>query len=225
MDETIPLKKEEKKESDKTTSNKVSDDSGLISELPENEFISLHRILPIKIPMTGRTLKLRDVFTLSGAVNANSTVVTVTAAGSSGAQTDLKSFMLFKDEWHVGMTIRITARGVITDDGTRVCKFSIGSGLAASHTEWNSMTSTAATVTDSPWHLEWIGIVTTIGSSGTLEAQMTGDINRVNKDDPNTATVAINTTGSVTIALTADWDGTDAGNSISIRQWIIEVLY
>lgn len=123
------------------------------------------------------------------------------------------------------MCVRISASGVITDDGTRVCKLSLGSGLAASHTEWNSMTSTAATVTNAPWHLQWTGIVTTLGASGTLEAQMQGDINRVNKDDPNTAAVALATDTAITIALTADWDGTDAGNSISIRQWLIEVLY
>lgn len=215
MDEIIPIKKEEKE----TTPNDSSQEF-VIEESPED----FKRFVPIQIPMVGRSLKLRDVFTLSGVVEADSTVVTVTAAGG-GAITDLKSFMVFKDEWHVGMVIRITARGVITDDGTRVCKLSIGSGLAASHTEWNSMTSTAATVTNAPWHLEWIGIVTTIGSSGTLEAQMTGDINRVNKDDPNTAAVALNTTGSITIALTADWDGTDTGNSVSIRQWMVEVLY
>ena len=123
------------------------------------------------------------------------------------------------------MCVRISASGVITDDGTRVCKLSLGSGLAAAHTEWNSMTSTSATVTNSPWHLQWIGIVTTLGASGTLEAQMQGDINRVNKDDPNTAAVVLATDTAVTIALTADWDGSDAGNSLSIRQWLVEVLY
>lgn len=216
MDETIPLKKEEQPKEEEEQKG-----DSLTTEEPED----VRRFLPIKIPQVGRSLKLRDVFTLSGSLIADSSVVTVTAAGSSGNQTDLKSFRIFKDEWHVGMTIRITATGVITDDGTRTCKLSLGNGLAASHTEWNSMTSTAATVTNAPWHLTWIGIVTTIGSSGTLEAQMMGDINRVNKDDPNTAAVALATNGTIVIALTADWDGTDAGNSISIRQWIVEVLY
>lgn len=183
------------------------------------------RVIPVQIATLGRSAKLRDVFTLSGALTSDSTVVSVTAAGSSGAITDLKSFKFFPDEWHIGMCVRISASGVITDDGTRVCKLSLGSGLAASHTEWNSMTSTAATVTNAPWHLQWTGIVTTLGASGTLEAQMQGDINRVNKDDPNTAAVALATDTAITIALTADWDGTDAGNSISIRQWLIEVLY
>ena len=195
------------------------------STLPvEIEDVLYTRIIPVETTTVGRSIKLRDKFTLSGAIASDSTVVEVTAAGSSGAQTDLKSFRFFPNEWYVGMVVRITATGVITDDGTRTCKISLGSGLAAAHTEWNSMTSTAATVTNAPWHLEWIGIVTTIGASGTLEAQMIGDINRVNKDDPNTAAVALATTTAITIALTADWDGTDVGNSISIRQFFIEVL-
>ena len=182
-------------------------------------------LLPPDIPMTGRSIKLRDVFNVSGVIASDATVVTVTAAGSSGAITDLKSFRFFPNEWHVGMCIRVIANGVITDGGTRVCKLSIGSGLAAAHTEWNSMTSTAATVTDAPWNLEWYGIVATLGASGTIETQMKGAINRVNKDDPNTAAVALASNSAITLALTADWDGTDANNSISVRQWSAEILY
>lgn len=181
------------------------------------------RVIPVTTATVGRSVKLRDVFTLSGVVASDSTVVTVTAAGSGGNETDLKSFKFFRDEWHVGMVVRISACGVITDDGTRTCALRIGSGLAAT-TEWNSMTSTAATVTNAPWHLTWTGIVTTIGPTGTIEAQMAGDINRVNKDDPNTAAITFNTATSITIALTADWSGTDAGNSISVRQWIVEII-
>lgn len=178
-------------------------------------------LIPPNIATVGRSVKLRNLFSTSGAVASDSTVVTV---GTNATQTDLKSFKFFPNEWHVGMCVRITASGVITDDGVRTCAIRIGSGLAPT-TEWNSMTSTAATVTDAPWHLTWQGIVTILGASGTLEAQMQGDINRVNKDDPNTAAVALASTTAVTIALTADWDGAQAGNSISVRQWCVEILY
>ena len=188
-----------------------------------DEVLTVQDLIPVEVATVGRSIKLRDDFVLSGAIASDSTVVTVTAAGSSGAQTDLKSFRFFPNEWHVGMVVRITATGVITDDGTRTCALRIGTGLAPT-TEWNSMTSTAATVTDAPWHLVWIGIVTTIGTSGTLEAQMIGDINRVNKDDPNIAAVALVTNAAITIALTADWSDVTAGNSISVRQWCVEVL-
>ena len=214
MDETIQIKKQE---TEKTETKQEQ----VFGVEPINE---LKRALyPTQTPLVGLGVKSRQVFVLSGVVASNSTVVSVASDTSSGNETDLKSFTIFKDEWHVGMVIRITARGVITDDGTRTCTLRIGSGLAAT-TEWNSMTSTAATVTNAPWELTWIGVVTTIGSSGTLEAQMSGKINNVNKDDPNTAAVTINTRGSIVIALTADWSASTAGNSISIRQWMVEGL-
>lgn len=212
VEKTLPIREEKK--------TPVVPDDWIVP----GETETLHRrLIPPRIATIGRSVKLRDFFTVSGTVVSDSSVVTVTASDSSGNETDLKSFRFFPKEWHVGMCVRITAIGVITDDGTRTCTLRIGSGLAAT-TEWNSMTSTAATVTNAPWNLTWFGVVTTIGPSGTLEAQMMGKVNNVNKDDANTATVALNTTGEITVALTADWSAATAGNSISVRQWIIEVL-
>lgn len=217
-DEIIPIRKEEAPPEETKVLAESTDPT---TESPQFNLT----LIPTTIATAGRSIKLRNFFTTSGVIASNSTVVTVTAAGSSGAQTDLKSFVFYPNEWHIGMCVRVIANGIITADGTRVCKISLGSGLAAAHTEWNSMTLTAATITDAPWNLEWYGIVTTLGASGTLEAQMKGAMNRVNKDDPNTAAVALASTTSITLALTADWDGTDAGNSISIRQFLIEILY
>lgn len=197
-----------------------------VSEMPtraeDSQFT--RALIPPNIALVGRSVKLRNLFSVSGAVASDSTVVTVTAAGSAGAQTDLKSFRFLQNEWHVGMCVRIIANGVITDSGVPTCALRIGSGLAPT-TEWNSIVSTAATVTNAPWNLEWYGIVTTLGASGTLEAQMKGAINQVQKDDPNTAAVTLASTTAITIALTADWDATTAGNSISVRQWIVEILW
>jgi len=212
-DELLPIRDNEKSAPAET----------IVEFPPIEEDDLVRRTIPTSVATVGRSAKLRDLFTLSGAVAADSTVVTVTADGSSGNETDLKSFKFFPNEWHVGMVVRITAFGVITDDGTRTCTLRIGSGLAAT-TEWNSMTSTAATVTNVPWHLVWTGIVTVIGTSGTLEAQMRGKINNVNKDDANTAAVALDTTAAITVALTADWSAGTAGNSISVRQWLAEII-
>lgn len=190
---------------------------------PTTEYEINRRIIPTSVSTVGRSVKLRDLFSISGAVASEATVVSVTAAGSSGNETDLKSFRFYGYEFHVGMLIRITAIGVYTSDGTRVVALRIGNGLAPT-TEWNSMTSTAASTTNAPWHLTWYGIVASLGTSGTIEAQMMGKINNVNKDDANSAAVAINTQTGFTIALTADWDGTDANNSISVREWLVEII-
>jgi len=219
MDDILPIKEPETTEPDQKETGKVE-----FSTSYNEEESYARRVIPIGVAAVGRSVKFRDLYTTSGALVCESTTVSVAADTSSGNETDLKSFKFFPNEWHVGMAIRIHAAGTYTSDGTRTVKLRIGSGLAAT-SEWNSMTSTAASTTNAPWRLQWVGIITSIGPSGTLEAQMQGAINNVLKDDPNTATVSIATNSSVTIALTCDWDGTDAGNSLTIRHFIIEVLY
>lgn len=183
----------------------------------------LRRLIPVGTATPGRSIKLRDLFTLSGIVECDPTVTTVTASVVTTTETDLASLRFFKDEFHRNIAIRITASGTYTSDGTRTVTLRIGRSLAPT-TEWNSMVSTAASTTDAPWNLTWTGIVATIGASGTLEAQMQGRINNVNKDDANNAAVAFDTTVTNVLALTAQWSASNAGNSITIRQFTIEIL-
>src|SRR3990167_126363 len=178
-EEVIPIKKEVAEEK-KTESSELK-------QATESEL--LRALIPINTATTGRPVKLRDLFNISGSVASDSTVVTVTATG------------------------------IVTCDATRTVVLRIGSGLAPT-TEWNSMTNVAGALTDAPWNLTWIGIVTTLGASGTIEGQMTGAINNVGKDDANTAAVALATNTAITVALTADWSANTAGNSISVRQWL-----
>lgn len=166
----------------------------------------------------------RRPITISTTVAYSSTITTVTASVVGTTETNLATIGLTSPEIDlVGKTVRVTALGTYTSDATRTFTLRIGSGTAPT-TEWNSVVSTAATATNQPWNLTWYGIVGTIGSSGTLEAQMTGSINNVMKNDANTATVTVNTTTSLTIALTAQWSASTAGNSITIRQFIVEAL-
>ena len=181
------------------------------------------RLYPINVPLVGRSVKLKDDFVLSGLVAASATVTTVSTDVNGATQTNLATFTFLPDEIHFGMLIRITALGTYTADATRTVTVRVGAGNAPT-TEWNSMVSTAAAVTTQPWHLIWTGIVSAIGSSGTVEAQMVGKINNVNKDDSNTATVSLNTTTSNVLAVTAQWSASTAGNSITIRQFILEIL-
>lgn len=213
-DKVIPIKKEEGTRSDQKSDS--------FEMLPEDAFT--RSLIPINVSTIGRSVKQRNLFTTSGVVACDATVVSVTANGSGGNETDMKSFTLFANEWHVGMCIRISAYGSVLEDASRRVTMRIGSGLAPT-TEWNTHGTSGGILTDAPWHFEWRGIVTAIGSSGTLEAQLWGTFNSTVRDDLNTSTVAINTTGPITIALTADWDGTTAGNSITIRQWLVEILY
>ena len=170
--------------------------------------------------VTGRNTSVDSMFNSRTYVVSNGTVTTVTSA----TETNLELIDLTGISWNVGKVIRLTARGVYTNtDGVTTVTFRVGIGTAPT-TEWNSMISTAGAVTNQPWQLTWTGVITALGTSGALEAQMIGQINNVNKDDPNTATVTFDTTTVRLLALTAQWSGTDAGNTASVRQIILEIL-
>ena len=165
----------------------------------------------------------RNSFTFPRTLNSSPTVTTVATTAS---ETDLASIVILSNENRLYTTFKIYAAGVYSTLAGGAATVAIRVGLgAAPTTEWNIMTTTAADVTNVSWHLNWTGIITVIGTSGTLEAQLQGKTNNVNKDDPNTATVTFNTTIRNTIGLTADWTASDASNSISIRQFICEIIY
>lgn len=175
-------------------------------------------LFPVNVAMSGRSIKLRDVFNLSGAISVSSTVVTVS---NTITETTLASFNFFPNEWHVGMCVRLTALGIYsTANATDTVTLTVKHGSTAT----NTIVNTAATVTSQPWNLTWYGIIGTLGSSGTIESQMIGGINNVRKDDPNTATATIDTTVAELLALTATWSNALSGNTISIRQFIVEIL-
>lgn len=158
-------------------------------------------------------------------INQSSTAVTVTASVVSTTETTLKTFAFNKDELYVGMVIRMTANGTFTQDGTR--QFTLRTGVSVPvNPEFNSVTSPATALTDKFWELTWTGIIATIGSSGTIETALRGSLNTVLLNDlaPNTATVSINTAATLTFALTCQWNANNAGNAVTIRQFILEIL-
>ena len=182
---------------------------------------------------TRKFLKLRPEFLLSGVLEADATVVSV--AGNAG-ETTLNSYTIplntisrnqsgtatsgtfFKK---AGNVFRIRASGrYTTDDATATVAIALKVGSTTYHT----ITTTGATVSNAPWNIDWLIIVATIGSSGTVESQCTAKTNNVNKDSANTATIAIDTTANQTISLTATWTSGSAGDSLSIRQFIVELL-
>lgn len=192
----------------------------ILEELKQPE--KIERNYKLRVLFSGRRSGVDQMFDWQGFVVANGTVTTVS---NNADETLLESIELSGITWHVGQVIRVTANGVYsTVDATPTVIIRIGVGTAAPITEWNSMTSTAAAVTNQPWNLQFIGVVTAIGSSGTVEAQLSGKINNVNKDDPNTATVTFNTNTTQTLSISADWSAANASNSISIRSFLLEII-
>jgi len=182
---------------------------------------------------TRKFLKVDPAFYPSGVLECDATVTTV--AGDVG-ETTLNSYQIplntisrnytgagssglfFRK---AGNTFRITARGIYTtDDATAnvAIKLKIGS------TTYHTITTTGATVTNTPWNIDWLVIVPTIGSTGTAESQVVANTNNVKKDSASTSTQTIDTTANQTISLTATWASGDAGDTISIRQFVVELI-
>ncbi len=155
---------------------------------------------------------------LSGVVKADSTVTAVTTTTFSV----LNSYSIPANALAVGRVIRVTASGTY---GTANATDTVNVIARVNATDWHSITSTAASVTGVQWSLSWVFIVATTGASGTAETQLPwAFMNSVFKAAPSTATKTIDTTQARTIDLVAAWSAAAGGNTISIRQFVVEVL-
>lgn len=184
---------------------------------------------------TRKFLKLRPEFLLSGTLEADGTVVSVTGAVG---ETTLNSYTIPlntisrnyagaatssgpKDYFKAGNVFRIWAAGVYTtDDATAT----VNIALKVGSTTYQTITTTAIIVTNVPWFIDWKIIINTIGSSGTAESFVHAQTNNVNKDVGSTSTFTIDTTANQVISLTATWVSGSAGDTISIRQFLVELL-
>src|SRR3990167_1546252 len=203
------------------------------------EINNFHRRIQV-IPSTNRAvstkhfLKLSPDFYISGVLKADATVVSVD--GDPGTEATLNSYAIplnmisrnytgsgtsGKEFRHAGNTFRIWACGrMTTDDATATVAIKLKVGSTTYHT----ITTTGATVTNAPWYVNWTIIVPTIGSSGTAESFAEASTNNVRKDSASTATQTLDTTAAQTISITATWTSGSAGDDISIRQFLIELI-
>lgn len=186
------------------------------------------RVLPTKAIATStrKFMKLHPDFLISGVLEADATVTSVAGTAS---ETTLNSYTVPLNSISrndsrsekAGNAFRIRASGrYTTDDAAATVAIALKIGTTTYHT----ITTTAATVTNAPWFVDWLVIISAIGSSGTAESFASARTNNVNKDSASTATQTIDTTANQTISLTATWTGGSAGDNISIRQFIIELI-
>ncbi len=183
---------------------------------------------------TRKFLKLRPEFLLSGVLECDTTVVSV--AGTAG-ETTLNSYTVplntisrnmantaatsGRDFKKTGNAFRIRASGPYTTDDALAL---ITLNLKVGSTTHLTVSNTQATVTNAQWCIDWLLIIATIGSSGTSESAVTAFVNNIAKSTSTTATVAIDTTAAQIISLTATWSGGSAGDTISIRQFLVELI-
>ena len=172
-------------------------------------------------------LKLSRDFLISGSLDVNPGAVSVD--GDPGTEATLRNYTIplntlsrnDSQNEAAGNVLRITASGrYTTDAGTETFALALKVGSTTYHT----LTSTAATVTNAPWHLVWTIIIASVGASGTAESFVSAKINNVNKDAASTTTQTIDTTANQTISITATWTSGSAADDISIRTFLIELL-
>lgn len=188
------------------------------------------KIVPVQYARKGgssfKFLKLSPDFLVSGILEADATTTTVSGTAS---ETTLNSYSVPANSISrndsrtekAGNVFRIWAAGVYTtDDATATVSIRCKVGSTTYHT----LTSTGATVTNAPWYVNWTVIISAIGTSGTAESFAECSINNVGKDAGSTATQTIDTTASQTISLTGQFTGGSSGDSITIRQFLVELI-
>ena len=184
---------------------------------------------------TKKFLKLSPDFLISGVLECDATVTSVD--GDPGTEATLNSYAIplnmisrnlgdtaatsGRDFRKAGNAFRVRAAGRYTTDDAAS---TVALALKVGSTTYHTITTTAATVTNAPWMIDWFFIVSAIGASGTAESYASAKTNNINKDAASTATITIDTTAAQTISLTATWTGGSAGDDISIRQFSVELL-
>lgn len=177
-------------------------------------------LMPPNTATVGRSVKLRDLFTLSGCVDVLITAVTVV---NTTVETDLWSFKLFPNEWHTKMVLRFVTDGIYsTANGsdTFTLKLKLGSVTML------SIVSSAASVTDADFYISALMTVRAVGSGSAalLEVGLNADINEVKKSVVETTPTTFDSTASQTLSLTATWSNADAGDTVTIEQGVLEIL-
>lgn len=167
---------------------------------------------------TVRGHRLDNNVPLSGVVKADYTVASV---ANTTTETSLNSYSIPAATLEVNRALLIKATGVY---GTANATDTITLRMKVGGATWHTIVSTPASVTNAQWSVEWLIIVATTGAGGAAESQLPGAfINSVFKSDPNTATESIDTTTSRTLEITAQWSAAASANTISIRQFVVEV--
>ena len=160
-------------------------------------------------------------------VYADASVPGGNTIGNSVALTAFASqYTVPADTLRVGTVLRVTARGVISATGapTLGLAFRIGGTQVIA-------TGAAAigTVTNQGWSMQVEVVVIALGISGTAEVQGEARTPTTTTDGrwlgmPSTAAATVDSTVDNVLDLTAQWSAAAAGNTLTLRSLIVEVL-
>lgn len=124
----------------------------------------------------------------------------------------------------IGSQIRQRMSGVYyTANGADTVLLRINDGA----THWAGVTSPVGQVTGSPFFLEWLTIVKSIGAAGHIDTDIVTakfGTNYAQTITANSLDYVIDTTTARTLSITATWSNALAGNAIQFRQYTCEFL-
>lgn len=230
-EETIKLKeiKEESKEKEVLPEN---------PEVQLNEFYN-RKLSPIDLGIVNRSAKLNKRFIVNGSFSKMGSDAATTPIGSSSITTivsnnaneaDLGYVNFDANELRKFMFIRLTANGVFgTVNGVDTVALAVNMIDSAGTTVYHTLTSAAALVTAKTWALECLIGINAVGATGTALSYFDGfmnwtAINTVSAELKESVSQTINTTISQKLSLTANWTAADAANTITIRNFLVEII-
>ncbi len=175
------------------------------------------------------------VNTWEGVLNYANAGVAGAAYNTSITLTDVSpapQFTLAAYQLLPGSIIRLRAVGVASNTGTPTLKlgFYFG-GVAGIALAATSAVTTTTAMTNWLWSIEYLGVVRTSGTGGTIigsgEFKIPTSLTAwTTRPIPETAlaTVAIDTTIAKTITVGAQWGTSSASNTLTVHTFLVESL-
>lgn len=151
---------------------------------------------------------------------------TTQTVSNTVTETSLKTTNLRFTQFIKNRTLRLRATGTYSTangaDTFTLRLLMLQSGISTS--TYHTLTSTAASVTNVSWNIDWIVTVPTIGTSGTTESYVSSKINNVNKDDSFASPRTFDTTSMQQFKLTVQWSSANVNDIFKMRQYILELV-
>lgn len=132
----------------------------------------------------------------------------------------------------VGSSFRVTAHGVFSNTSTPTLLIGVYyGGVAGTALVASSAITTTTTVTNVPWHLEYVFTVRATGTSGSIFGHGWLDlgtsvsaVSHVPLPQAANAAVSVDTTTSKTLVIGAQWGTSSASNTITCHHLLVENL-
>jgi hypothetical protein len=160
-------------------------------------------------------------------VSANTSVPGGNTVANTTTETNFASnYSLPANYCQPGRVIKITAQGIYSSTGSPQLNIRVKLGSTVLATSQNM---NPGAVSSHSWITYFQIICDTTGVSGTVEGQgvttiFTGGASDSDNEMQNTGTITVDTTTAQTVQMSSQWTVANAGNTITLRQLIIEGL-